>query len=281
MNDEDLIKIVTVNIINYVLNDHKICKYFNGYYKSQKYTLNQLLPIIIFVLKQNISWRSVSKLKICGDIHWNTVYKMHIKLVKYKVYENTYVHILNKFYNKQKNANNLKVQMTDTTNIFNKGGIDKIGYNRSCPKHNISKLSIISDFNGVPLNMKLSSGNINDAKIFNKQLDSNNLVNITLENKNKSVILADKAYDSSILRQKILDKKYKRLIVPMNKRNIKNPKLIKKMTKRDKNVFNHRSVIERKINTIKRYKRINIRYDKYSSSYMGFVYLSCIMEIFK
>ena len=93
----------TINeIINYVHNNPKICKYFNGTYKSQKYDLNQLLPIIIYVLKNNISWRNVSDLKICGNIHWNTVYKMHCKLIKFNVYKAVYIGLLITHYKKNK-----------------------------------------------------------------------------------------------------------------------------------------------------------------------------------
>jgi hypothetical protein len=90
------------SIINNITTNPKICKYFDGSNKLQKYTLNQILPIILFVLKNKISWRKVSELKITGDIHWNTVYKVHQKLIKYKVYEHTYEQILNVHYKKNK-----------------------------------------------------------------------------------------------------------------------------------------------------------------------------------
>ena len=38
-------------------------------YKNQKYDLEYLLPIILYVLKNNISWRRVSDLKMTGSVH--------------------------------------------------------------------------------------------------------------------------------------------------------------------------------------------------------------------
>ena len=174
---------------------------------------------------------------------------------------------------------NLKIHITDTTNILNKGGIDKIGYNKMVPKHKISKLSIICDGNGTPLNCELFKGNIYDSKILEEQLNNKYSISPTLNDQNKEIFLADSAYDSRKLMEKIRDKGYKNIIIPQNKRNIKNKSLIRKMTESDKKIFKKRNVIERKNSKIKSYKRLNTRYDKYSSSYMGFVYLSFIIDI--
>ncbi len=80
-------------IIEYLETKPKIYKYFNGIYKNQKSSLDVSLPIILYVLKNNISWRRISELKITNSIHWNTVYKTHQKLIKYKIYKGTYEQI--------------------------------------------------------------------------------------------------------------------------------------------------------------------------------------------
>ena len=149
------------------------------------------------------------------------------------------------------------------------------------PKHKLSKLSIISDLNGIPLNVNLFSGNTYDSKILVKQLNDTNLIDSSLSNKNNDIFLADSAYDSKKIKELLKAKKYKKVLIPQNKRNIKNPKLLTKMSKRDKNRFRKRSVIERKIAKIKSYKRLNVRYYKYSSNFMGFVHLMCIVELFR
>lgn len=95
--DDKIVK----SICDFVYSQSKICQYFNKTYKSQKYTLEQILPIILFVLKQNISWRNVNELKMTNNMHWNTIYKMHQKLIKHNVYQNSYSFILNKYYKKK------------------------------------------------------------------------------------------------------------------------------------------------------------------------------------
>jgi transposase len=120
-----------------------------------------------------------------------------------------------------------------------------------------------------------------DSKILYEQLDNKYLISDDVNNKNKEVLLGDKAYDSNKLRLKLSQMKYKKLITPQNKRNIKNKKLLIKMSKRDKQKFNKRTIIERMIAKLKSYKRLNVRYDKFSYMYEGFVHLACICELYK
>ena len=113
------------SIVNFVQKNPKLNKHFNMTYKTQKYTLEEIIPIIFCVLKMNISWRSTEHLKIAKNIHWNTIYKTHKRLIDLNVYKSNYRYILNKFYTKGNNKENLKVRLTDTTIIPNKLGIDK------------------------------------------------------------------------------------------------------------------------------------------------------------
>ena len=83
----------------------------------------------------------------------------------------------------------------DTTIINNKLGIDNIGFNRYFSKHQVSKISLITDIKGIPLDAYLSKGNYHDAKIIINQL--NNFIKYTNVNKNNSnSFIGDKAYDS-------------------------------------------------------------------------------------
>ena len=70
--------------------------------------------------------------------------------------------------------------------------IDYIGYNKQIPKHKTSKISLITDIYGIPLDIYLAKGNINDSKIIINQLD--NLI-ININNNNKNIFIGDAAYD--------------------------------------------------------------------------------------
>jgi hypothetical protein len=70
------------DVKEYINNDEKLKKIFNHY--NQKYTLDELLTPILFILKTGISYRDVSTIT---TIHWNTIYKFSIKLQKYDIIE--------------------------------------------------------------------------------------------------------------------------------------------------------------------------------------------------
>ena len=114
--------------------------------------------------------------------------------------------ILKKYYENPLKIEFLKIRMTDTTVIVNKKWIDKMNYNK------VSKVLFIADNNKTVPNVKLFSGNINDSKIFVNQLNSDNLIDTVLDENNRDIILGNSVYDSNIIRNKLIEKKYKKLI---------------------------------------------------------------------
>lgn len=84
------------------------------------------------------------------------------------------------------------------------------------------------------------------------------------------VILADKAYDSDELRELIEKEGGVAMIPPKSnrKREIFYLPEIGKM----------RHVVENFFSRVKRYRRINTRYDRLSETYSSFVYLASIMD---
>ena len=79
-------------------------------------------------------------------------------------------------------------------------------------------MSIITDDFNIPISVITSTGSTNDSLILNNQLDVLHMQHPTLFNESK-IILADAAYDSSILRNKVKDLKLGKLLTPKNKRN--------------------------------------------------------------
>ena len=115
---------------------------------------------------------------------------------------------------------------TDTTVIGNKYGSENIARNKDPIKggKNVSKLSLVTDSIGAPLDIKLYSGNVYDSKIacdhINESKDSDPLV----KNKHKiKCMVADAGYDSEKLKEfKLLKVRNKvEYIIVKNKRNTK------------------------------------------------------------
>ena len=139
-----------------------------------------------------------------GKIHWNTVYKFFVKLQKYNI-DDTVKKYNKKFLSKSKT----NILITDTTIVPNKLGIDKVGYNPQIPKHKASKISLITDIFGVPLNCNIYSCSKYDSSILNNQLDDIIIHNSELLN-NNNILLADAGYDSNVIRNIIFFLKRKR-----------------------------------------------------------------------
>lgn len=256
-------------LVKHIKEEAKLYKSFDFSHKQQKYKLSDYLSVILYVLKTGISWRDIK-----SHINWNSVYKTYVKLNSYNIFKLSYISLLNKYYKKSYN-NKLKYISSDTTFIPNKKGKDLIGYNKYYNKKNGTKISLITDSNGIPFNVKCYKGNINDSKILMDQLETDNLVNITNLRPNNTYFLADPAYDVKVIRDKLKDMNYNPLIA-QNKRNIKDKSKIITLDKNDKNVYNKRLVIERTFNRMKNDRKLCLRYESKITNFMGFIYLSLI-----
>ena len=103
--------------------------------------------------------------------------------------------------------------ITDTSLVANKNGSDKVSYNPQLTKHKSTKIYVISDDKGIPLDINIYSSNMNDPKILNMHLDTfTNSVNF--EKNNNNLLLADSDYDSNIIRDKLENLKFCQLLVP-------------------------------------------------------------------
>lgn len=134
------------------------------------------------------------------------------------------------------------------------------------------KLSLITNEKGIPLNIDLFKGNLNDINIFNKQLDK---LDIKLFNYKSTVFMADAGYDSIKLRKRLNDLFYK-LIIPFNKRNTKDENKIKTLTNEEKKLYKSRIAIENTFLKIKKNRRLEIVYEKKSKNFLSLIYLSLI-----
>ena len=152
-----------------------------------------------------------------------------------------------------------------------------MGRNKHFKNKNCYKVSTISDQNRIPSLTIVEPGNKNDAKIGLTNIDriNENVKNINF--KCKPYMLADKMYDTNEFREKCTSNNFKP-IIDYNKRNTKNSKLIKKLTKKEKQIYKKRIKVENTFCILKKYKRIQLIYDSNLSTYVSFIYLAqCIM----
>jgi len=124
-----------------------------------------------------------------------------------------------------------------------------------------TKLSMVVNFAGMPLRFKLVCGNEND---------SISAIDTLHEHVDGNYVLADKAYDTNKIRDYIHAHAGIAEIPPKSNRVTK--------IEYDKTVGKLRHKVENCFARLKRFRRLNTRYDKLPQTFLGFVSLAVLTD---
>ena len=239
--------------------------------KKQKYNAILIITELIYLNKTGISYENYR-----GPVNAKTLNKHSLFFAEYTIFKNVYA-LMHVEYSKYNSFSKFKYQSTDTSYIMNINGKEGLGRNTHFKNKNCYKISMIVDSNRIPHSTIITAGNHNDAKIGLTNIDTiNEYINIK-NGIHKPYLLADKMYDTNDFRNECIEVGYKP-IIDYNKRNTKNKKLIKKLTKKQRKTYKKRIKVENTFCIIKKYKRIRFIYDSYLSTYTSFLYLAeCCM----
>lgn len=267
-----------VNIFTNSVNKLSPIKNHN-YKRNVKYTLNDYIFGIIDVLKNFISWNSYN-----GLIKGDTLRKKHIEFNKLGVYEDIYTTLLTKQLKKNK-CKQLKYQSMDSSNIRDLVGNKFSEYNFNCKNQKgysskCIKINALVTTNGIPLSIDVNKGNIYDSKLFSKTINNQIIQNdpkkYTKNNRYKQYFLADKGYDT----KEIINEANKLgyiSIIPQNKRNIRNKKLLRYLNMQRIKILKKRHVVENFFSWIKKFPKIKHLYERKIDSYKGLLFMSLII----
>ncbi len=160
--------------------------------------------------------------------------------------------------------NNINIIIVDTTIISNKYGRQSIARNKLFKNKNCSKISALSDKNGVPLSLLFSDGRKHDLRFVRTHIrDIKGHIG-------ESVLLGDRGYVSKRLKEEL--RSYQIQLMVMKKRNMKDFGLF------DKNIYKQRIFIEHLFQRLKCYRRLQTRYEASIMNFKSFTFLaSCIL----
>jgi transposase len=128
---------------------------------NTRYDLDDILDVIEYILITGASWRSLNLPVFTGKYKWQSIYTHFNRLCKANVFKLVYLDLLST-YLKTNKSGKLKYLSIDTSFIKNEYASDcNFGWNK---KKKCSKLSLITDSNGVPLSALLIKGSISDQK---------------------------------------------------------------------------------------------------------------------
>ena len=231
-------------------------------YHHQKYELRELLDDIIYVLKTGISWRNIR-----GNIRWQSLAYHFNKFCEANIFNKSYKKLLKIYKRNMKKAD--IIYLTDTSFIKNNVGISNLGRNVYFKNKRCFKLSFLTDIHGIPMDILVDAGNLSEKEYLNKH------IKYILKNKSskKTILMADKGYDSSFTRKTLIENNIYP-IIPYNKRNTKDETKIKHLNDDDKKLYRKRIRIENLFSWIKKKKRISEINEKTTIAYLNFVYLA-------
>ena len=141
INIHDKLKKIILN--TKTLKDTDINKYPNS-----KYNLDLIIDELLYFFKSGISWAHLR-----SPIKYKTLFWHFTKFSNYNVFNRLFTQVKNFYLNKffPINANLL----IDSTVIFNKSGVTKIGRNKFYKNKRSTKISLMTDVNGFPLSVFL------------------------------------------------------------------------------------------------------------------------------
>jgi transposase len=240
---------------------------------NTKYTLDQILDTIEYVLITGASWRSID-LPIFNElnIRWQSIYYHFQKFSKANVFKKVYLQLLDAYF-KRNRSGKLKYLSVDTSFLKNHNA-SNVAFNGYCRKKRLSKLSLIVDSNGVPISALIAAGNHSDQKLFYKnwndlyvKIDGSN------NNKHKRYLLADAIYDTNSIRNTI-NKEHITPLIAFNKRNARNDK--RTVSGHHKQIIRKRIIVENVFSWIYQNRRTAGRYDKLNRNYYSFLFMALV-----
>lgn len=267
-----------INLYNCCLDEiNKLTSNINRNRYKVIYSNEYYLQMIFNVFNDINNWKSLSKLK-----DYKSNFKFHYKTIhnKYKYWCDNNI-FKNAFYN-YKSKFNTNLLLIDATSINNKFGTENITINPEYKKKKITKLSIITNKQGfiysiIPFDIKNNNHNnhnystaVHDVKMINKSINSIKNIN---NNSKYFTLIGDKAYKSKELFK--LNNKKINIITPDKKNSIKK-----------NNYFSNKKLkcrikVENTIGNIKKYERVMLRKDKKLNYFMGWIYISSLMNNLK
>jgi hypothetical protein len=208
-----------------------------------------------------------------------TIYNEYNKWSKDGIFEIAYYYFIKENYFKLSKLKNNKLinLFIDVTKINNKNGSENIGINVEYKKKNVTSLTVICDYNKIPIGIQYMDVNVkpNKKNTFKHEIKNvqNTLNTIPIDFKYHKVnLIGDKGYIS----QEKFKLGHKKIPIITPKR--KNQKI--QNTDIEKELLKDRHKIENLFASLKVFNRIAMRKDKKIKNYMSFVYLGLLKYLF-
>lgn len=209
-----------------------------------------ILDRILYILSSGCQWTNLPVF----NCSWKTIHYYFSLWSKKNIFTDAYEDIVRVY---RKIRPSPKILIADTTFVKNVFGRDCIGRSPFDRGRNATKVSAITDKEGIPLVLTFHQGNRNDSRTLLYSLSKCKFVTPY------SKLYADKIYDTRHC-QDVLDNFYLENCIS---------KKGQTTSKEDNRV---RIVVEHTFSWLDKYRRLILRYDSHIHMFRGFHYLACI-----
>lgn len=222
--------------------------------RKLKRTFKHYIDNIFYVLKYGIPWRAIKNTKI----HFTTYHKFFKKLVSLDIFNILFKIISKKYYNNNKDK--CKNLFIDSSMIKNINGRENLGRNHYDRNRKGNKITVLVNEFGMPVSLTVAAANTHDSKLIMSSINSSTVKIV------RSRIIADKGYINARIKRKLRRSANISLIYPYRRNQNRNN------TTFEKNLLKKRHIVENFFSWLKKYRRIQQRYDCTSIIYLNFVY---------
>lgn len=228
------------------------------------YSNLRLLPGILKVLRSGCRWRDLDFPGLpSGITHWRRLRYWQEKACLWPIWQKLLSLLA---WNNQVNLSQVKL---DGSLVPSYQFVSGTGYSGK-HKRTGTKISAAVDADGLPLAIKLASGNVHDL-----DLAEGTIARIRVGNKTRpDVVLADKGYDSTIFRRKLRKRGIKANIP---EREYAHRRKRGRPPKYDSQLGKQRFVVERTNAWLKSFRRLRFRSDRTLPMFKTLVQLACIV----
>lgn len=224
----------------------------HGIYNKPK--LRLMVEGMLYRIRVGCPWRDLPK--IFGD--WNSIYKKFNRWSS----NNKLIHLFQSLVTKP-DLEWVFIDASITRAHQHSAGArgeesQAIGKSRA---GNTTKIHMAVDSFGLPLEFDITGGEVNECKIAPELID---------KIKNATYIIADKGYDSDILRSHIASKGFFPLIPRRSNSKLGNHHM-------DWCLYKYRHLVENIFARLKHFRAIATRYDKLKRNYLSVIALACLL----
>jgi transposase len=144
--------------------------------------------------------------------------------------------------------------------IKNINGRENLGRNHYDRNRKGNKITVLVNEFGMPVSLTVAAANTHDSKLIMSSINSSTVKIV------RSRIIADKGYINARIKRKLRRSANISLIYPYRRNQNRNN------TTFEKNLLKKRHIVENFFSWLKKYRRIQQRYDCTSIIYLNFVY---------